>query len=241
VSIPDARGRPGAASSWPSQQPPGPGSGIKDHGLRSGYACQEAARTPGTGSPPAGFCSPGWPGMSASSALCASWRPCILATTRSRARSSLAWAPARSAGVRPAGPIRWPWRGCGSGFFPGVRSVAARGTSFSLLSWPQRALGGGARPDLLDVVAWWQADDFWRYALFAAVAYIRAAADRAGARAPGMPGTGPASWPAVHLMQPVLGKGGRALCSERQTARNSVHVRPPAAERSAIGSHCYPS
>jgi hypothetical protein len=30
-------------------------------------------------------------------------------------------------------------------------------------------------------VAWWQTDDFWQYALFAAVAYIRAAASRAGA------------------------------------------------------------
>ena len=43
------------------------------------------------------------------------------------------------------------------------------------------ALHGGTEPDLLDEVAWWQADDFWQYALFAAVAYIRAAASRAGA------------------------------------------------------------
>ena len=42
------------------------------------------------------------------------------------------------------------------------------------------ALHGGTEPDLLDEVAWWQADDFWQYALFAAVAYIRAAASRAG-------------------------------------------------------------
>jgi hypothetical protein len=42
------------------------------------------------------------------------------------------------------------------------------------------ALHGGTEPDLLDEVAWWQTDDFWEYALFAAVAYIRAAADRAG-------------------------------------------------------------
>ena len=42
------------------------------------------------------------------------------------------------------------------------------------------ALGGGAEPDLLDEVAWWQTDEFWQYALYAAVAYIRAAADRAG-------------------------------------------------------------
>ena len=42
------------------------------------------------------------------------------------------------------------------------------------------ALRGGAEPDLLDEVAWWQTDDFWKYALFAAIAYIRAAADQAG-------------------------------------------------------------
>jgi hypothetical protein len=29
------------------------------------------------------------------------------------------------------------------------------------------ALHGGTEPDLLDEVAWWQADDFWQYALFA--------------------------------------------------------------------------
>jgi hypothetical protein len=58
------------------------------------------------------------------------------------------------------------------------------------------ALHGGTEPDLLDEVAWWQADDFWQYALFAAVAYIRAAASRVGrAGAPGMPGPGPAPWP----------------------------------------------
>ncbi len=56
------------------------------------------------------------------------------------------------------------------------------------------ALHGGTEPDLLDEVAWWQTDDFWQYALFAAVAFIRAAASRAGvpvrqdlARLPGHP------------------------------------------------------
>jgi hypothetical protein len=43
------------------------------------------------------------------------------------------------------------------------------------------ALRGGTDPDLLEEVAWWQIDDFWQYALFATVAYIRAAANRAGA------------------------------------------------------------
>ena len=42
------------------------------------------------------------------------------------------------------------------------------------------ALRGRAQADLLNEVVWWQADDFWQCALFAAVAYIRAAADRAG-------------------------------------------------------------
>jgi hypothetical protein len=41
------------------------------------------------------------------------------------------------------------------------------------------ALHGGTEPDLLGEVAWWQTDDFWQYALYAAVAYIRAAAGRA--------------------------------------------------------------
>lgn len=40
------------------------------------------------------------------------------------------------------------------------------------------ALRGGTEPDLLEV-AWWQTDDFWQYTLYAAVAYIRAAAGRA--------------------------------------------------------------
>jgi len=42
------------------------------------------------------------------------------------------------------------------------------------------ALRGGTEPDLLDEVAWWQTDDFWQYALYTAVAYIRAAAERVG-------------------------------------------------------------
>jgi hypothetical protein len=42
------------------------------------------------------------------------------------------------------------------------------------------ALRGGTEPDLLDEVYWWQSDDFWRYALYTAVAFIRLAAGRAG-------------------------------------------------------------
>ena len=35
-------------------------------------------------------------------------------------------------------------------------------------------------PCELDVSRGWQTDDFWQYALYAAVAFIRAVADRAG-------------------------------------------------------------
>jgi hypothetical protein len=41
------------------------------------------------------------------------------------------------------------------------------------------ALHGGTEPDLLDELSWWQTDDFWQYALYAAVAYLRATASRA--------------------------------------------------------------
>jgi len=42
------------------------------------------------------------------------------------------------------------------------------------------AVRGGTEPDLLEELADWQADDLWQYAMYAAVAYIRAAASRAG-------------------------------------------------------------
>jgi hypothetical protein len=42
------------------------------------------------------------------------------------------------------------------------------------------AIHGGTEPDLLDEAAVWQTDDLWQYAMYAAVAYIRAAASRAG-------------------------------------------------------------
>ena len=46
------------------------------------------------------------------------------------------------------------------------------------------AIHGGTEPDLLEEVAYWQTDDFWQYAMYAAVAYIRAAANRAGVPLP---------------------------------------------------------
>jgi hypothetical protein len=51
-----------------------------------------------------------------------------------------------------------------------------RKIQFAILA--SAAARGGIQPDLLDEVAWWQTDDFWWYALAAAVAVIRACADR---------------------------------------------------------------
>jgi hypothetical protein len=42
------------------------------------------------------------------------------------------------------------------------------------------SLRGGLDPDLLDEVIWWNSDDYWRYALFAVVAVIRAGAQLQG-------------------------------------------------------------
>ena len=46
------------------------------------------------------------------------------------------------------------------------------------------ATRGGIEPDLLDEVVWWQTDDFWWFALAAAVAVIRSCADRLAAPVP---------------------------------------------------------
>ena len=40
------------------------------------------------------------------------------------------------------------------------------------------AASGGLEPDLLDEVIWWGTDDFWRYALLAAISIVRASADK---------------------------------------------------------------
>jgi len=89
------------------------------------------------------------------------------------AADALAWS-----GVSPADPL--PLEGMRERFLPGHsgRGRDRRKLQYAVLA--AAALHGGAEPDLLDEVAWWQADDFWQHALLAAVAYVRAAADRAG-------------------------------------------------------------
>jgi len=72
-----------------------------------------------------------------------------------------------------------PWRGLWERLLPECtfRGRQNRKRQYAVLA---AALHGETEPDLLDEVAWRQTDGFWQYAVFVAVAYIRAAASRAG-------------------------------------------------------------
>ena len=72
-----------------------------------------------------------------------------------------------------------PLEGLRERFLPERASRGRQNSKFQYAVLAAAALHGGTEPDLLEEVGWWQADDFWQYALFAAVAYIRAAASRA--------------------------------------------------------------
>jgi len=73
-----------------------------------------------------------------------------------------------------------PLEGLRERFLPERAFRGRQNSKFQYAVLAAAALHGGTEPDLLEEVAWWQADDFWQYALFAAVAYIRAAASRVG-------------------------------------------------------------
>jgi hypothetical protein len=81
-------------------------------------------------------------------------------------------------GASRADPL--PLEGLRERFLPECTFRGRQNTKLQYAVLAAAALHGGTEPDLLDEVAWWQADDLWQYALFAAVAYIRAAASRAG-------------------------------------------------------------
>ena len=81
-------------------------------------------------------------------------------------------------GASRAGPL--PLEGLRERFLPGRTFRGRENTKLQYAVLAAAALHGGTEPDLLDEVAWWQTGDFWQYALFAAVAYLRAAASRAG-------------------------------------------------------------
>jgi len=81
-------------------------------------------------------------------------------------------------GARRADPL--PLEGLRERFLPERAFRGRQSSKFQYAVPAAAALHGGSEPDLLEEVVWWQADDFWQYALFAAVAYIRAAASLAG-------------------------------------------------------------
>ena len=81
-------------------------------------------------------------------------------------------------GASRADPL--PLEGLRERFLPECTFRGRENTKLQYAVLAAAALQGGTEPDLLDEVAWWQAGDLWQYALFAAVACIRAAASRAG-------------------------------------------------------------
>src|SRR5690242_10758935 len=55
-------------------------------------------------------------------------------------------------------------------FLPECASVGRQNNKLQYAGLAAAAVHGGTEPDLLDDVGWWQTDDFWEYALFAAAA-----------------------------------------------------------------------
>src|SRR5215472_9013826 len=89
------------------------------------------------------------------------------------AADALAWC-----GAIRAEPL--PLEGLRERFLPECTFRGRQNAKLQYAVLAAAAVHGGTEPDLLEEVAWWQTDDFWQYALYAAVAYIRAAASRAG-------------------------------------------------------------
>ena len=81
-------------------------------------------------------------------------------------------------GASRADPL--PLEGLRGRFLPECTFRGRQNTKLQYVVLAAAALQGGTEPDLLDEITWWQTDHFWQYALYAAVAYIRAAASRAG-------------------------------------------------------------
>jgi hypothetical protein len=93
------------------------------------------------------------------------------------AADALDWCAARRADPLPLEGLR-------ERFLPERAFRGRQNSKFQYAVLAAAALHGGTEPDLLEEAGWWQADDFWQYALFAAVACIRAAASRAGGPVP---------------------------------------------------------
>jgi hypothetical protein len=81
-------------------------------------------------------------------------------------------------GASRAGPL--PLDGLRERFLPECASRGRQNAKLRYAVLAAAAVHGGTEPDLLEQVACRQGDDFWQYAMYAAVACIRAAASRAG-------------------------------------------------------------
>jgi hypothetical protein len=81
-------------------------------------------------------------------------------------------------GAGPAGPL--PLEGLRERFLPEGTFRGRQNARLRYAVPAAAAVHGGTEPDLPGEAASWQADDFWHYAMYAAVSYIRAAASRAG-------------------------------------------------------------
>jgi hypothetical protein len=80
-------------------------------------------------------------------------------------------------GASRAEPL--PLEGLRDRYLPGCAFRGRQNAKLRYAVLAAAAVHGGTEPDLLDEADWWQADDFWQYAAYAAVAYIRAAASQA--------------------------------------------------------------
>ena len=89
------------------------------------------------------------------------------------AAEALAWS-----GASRADPV--PLEGMRDRFLDGSSFRGRERSKLQYAILAAAAISGGAEPDLLDEVAWWQTDDLWQYAMYAAAAFIRLAADRMG-------------------------------------------------------------
>jgi hypothetical protein len=82
------------------------------------------------------------------------------------------------AGASSERPVEY--EGLVSTFLPECRFRGRDNSKFKFAVLASAALHGGLEADLLDEVVWWRSDDFWQYALYAAVALVRACAERQG-------------------------------------------------------------
>jgi hypothetical protein len=80
-------------------------------------------------------------------------------------------------GASRAGPL--PLEGLRERFLPGAAFRGRQNAKLRYAVLGAAAVHGGTGPDLLDEAASRQAGDFWQYAMYAAIACIRAAASRA--------------------------------------------------------------